>query len=146
MSRVDISFVKISLTNIHLLEVFINNLGDSASTFRYYQKRDISVIEKHLVTLMIQGENRKPIAYGHLENENGTTWLGVCVLPNYKGQGFGSLMLERLIEKAKENKIDKIDLTVDKVNVEAVRLYEKFKFIKVSENEKIFQYRLFLIA
>ena len=139
----EVCCIDIGPGNIDLLEGFIGKLGRASETFRYYNKRPVNVISNHLTTLMLT-EDKMPVAYGHLEFENDTMWLGICVLPEKEGKGFGQLMMQRLIEKAKDKNIEKIDLTVDRINLKAIRLYEKFDFYKVSEHDSYFRYRLSL--
>ena len=55
--------------------------------------------------------------------------FGMGVLKDYWGNGVGSLLLQSLIDWAKENQILKINLKVVSTNGRAIRLYEKFGFI-----------------
>ena len=50
------------------VEEFLKIAGDSLLTFRYFNKRDISIIENHLVTVVLV-EGTKNIGYGHLDPE-----------------------------------------------------------------------------
>jgi len=136
-------FVNINSNNINLLIDFINKIGRSAQTFRYFNKRDFKVIENHLVTLLLVYDSIS-VGYGHLDYEKDVLWLGICILPEYKGLGFGSIIMQKLIEIAKINKIDFIELTVDNDNYPAIKLYEKFFFKIVIHNDKYSRYRLLL--
>ena len=136
--------VQVNSKNIALLQEFINNIGDAAITFRYFNKRKLSEIRNHLITLLFTQEN-KPVAYGHLENVGLETWLGLCIAPAQKRNGLGMLMMEALIQKANQFGISTISLTVDKVNEAAINLYEKNGFIKVKETDTFFKYQLQLI-
>lgn len=129
--------------NIHLLKLFIENIGSASKTFRYFEKRPAAVINNHLVALLIL-ELETPVAYGHLESEGDKIWLGICVLPKYTGKGFGNLMMENLIESARKQNIQIIDLTVDKLNLSAIKLYEKFNFKKSNEGDSYYRYQLIL--
>ena len=135
--------VSVTKENIHLLIGFIDQLGTASETFRYFNKRPVTVINSHLTTLLLL-HNNLPIAYGHLEKENEIVWLGICVLPGNAGKGFGKLMMHRLIEKAKENNLLSINLTVDKMNIPAINLYGQFKFSKVDETASSYKYLLLL--
>lgn len=137
------SIVTVNAQNIKLLKNFIDQIGTAANTFRYFNKRTVDVINNHLVTLLLL-YNNLPVAYGHLEPENKTIWLGICVLPGNAGKGFGKLMMSSLIEKARELNISSIDLTVDKVNIPAINLYEKFAFNKIGEANLYYTYQLLL--
>ena len=56
--------------------------------------------------------------------------LGIIIHPNYRGFGFGKLMLNMAIIEAKLIGCKKIRLTVDEDNIIAKKLYKKagFKF------------------
>ena len=51
--------------------------------------------------------------------------LGICVLKEYWGKGIGSQMLGKIIEFAKENSFEIIELQVRSDNAAAIHLYEK---------------------
>ncbi|OTN88107.1 acetyltransferase [Enterococcus sp. 7E2_DIV0204] len=55
--------------------------------------------------------------------------IGISILKDYWGFGLGSLMMEELIEWAKESKvIRRLELTVQHRNQRAVHVYEKIGF------------------
>lgn len=54
--------------------------------------------------------------------------LGMAILPEFRGQGIGSQLLEKVIEHAKTVGLEKIELHVYTSNVSAVALYKKFGF------------------
>jgi ribosomal protein S18 acetylase RimI-like enzyme len=131
-------------TNINLLKNFLNN--KLSNSFRYYNKRNISIIENHLITIIGLDINLLSIAYGHIDycsNEN-IYWLGICILEEYKGKGYGNDIMNKLIEKFKEKNIsNKLYLTVDKDNQKAINLYKKFNFNIIEEKETY--YKMLLI-
>jgi ribosomal protein S18 acetylase RimI-like enzyme len=135
--------IKVDKNNINLLVNFIANLGEAANTFRYFNTRAVDVIADHLVTLLLLQDD-VPAGYAHLDPEDQKTWLGICILPQYSGMGLGNLMMIHLLEKAKLLNIKSIELTVDKVNLPAIKLYEKFNFKKIKETNTNFQYKLAL--
>ena len=132
-------------SDLKLLHHFISNLGEAKLSFRYYDKREMSAIQNHLVTLLVMNDDI-PVGYGHLDQENGNIWLGISVNPDFQGQGIGNILMTELISDAKENNIEKIHLTVDKENITAQKLYEKFKFkkIELSENVTFYKYNIIL--
>ena len=119
----------ITSSNQDLIDVFLGNAGNSLKTFRYFNKRDKSVLKNHLITLLYFVDNL-PICYGHLDHDvsNGRIWLGVAVIEAFLGKGYGKLMLNDLIEFAKTKQVEKIYLSVDRENIKASRLYQKFSF------------------
>jgi putative acetyltransferase len=54
--------------------------------------------------------------------------LGMFLLPDFRGHGVGSALVERAIEIARERQAYKITLQVWPHNEAAIRLYEKFGF------------------
>ncbi|MCC7405812.1 MAG: GNAT family N-acetyltransferase [Bdellovibrionales bacterium] len=54
--------------------------------------------------------------------------LGMGILPEFRGQGIGSQLLQKVIEHAKTFGLEKIELNVYTSNVSAVALYKKFGF------------------
>lgn len=57
--------------------------------------------------------------------------LGITVLKEAWGRGIGTALMERLIAHAREHEIEIIELQVRCDNVRAIRLYEKFGFVKI---------------
>lgn len=55
--------------------------------------------------------------------------LGMGVIPEYRGQGIGGVLLTATLEAAKWKGLTRIDLTVRTDNGPARRLYEKFGFV-----------------
>lgn len=54
--------------------------------------------------------------------------LGMGILPEFRGQGIGSKLLQKVIEHAKIFGLEKIELKVYTSNLSAVALYKKFDF------------------
>ncbi len=131
-------------TNLDLLNIFLASAGNSLTTFRYFNKRPLSVIKNHLITYIGLDDNKTPICYGHLDydNENRKIWLGICVKSSEIRKGYGSLMMDVLLDFAYKHNYFEIFLSVDKKNVNARRLYEKKGFKKIEENDKIVFYKI----
>lgn len=134
-------FVRIVQGQVELLQDFINNIGEAGSSFRYFQKRDTSAINQHVITLVATDKN-KPVAYGHLDRDGENVWLGICVLPAFQGKGYGRKMMTELIEQGKKSGVKKIVLTVDKHNESAITLYEWFGFRVISQTDLYYKYSL----
>lgn len=135
------TLVAIVDTNQYLVDVFLSKLIVGKNTFRYFDKRPLSVMERHVITLVGLDDDKNPIAYGHLDKENDTLWLGVAVVDDMQRKGIGSQMVGALINYAISKNEPVISLSVDKENKGAILLYEKFNFVKIDENEQCLFYR-----
>ena len=82
----------INKDNICLLNKFIK-LNDS-DFFRYYHSRTIDAIKNHIVTIVLTLKDNI-IGYGHLDFEK-KVWLGICILQEYRKQGYSKIILEFL--------------------------------------------------
>ena len=109
------------------LESFLASAGRSLETFRYFSKRPLGILRNHLVT-MLAYHNGHPVAYGHLDKDSGTVWLGIAVAENAGGKGFGRRVMEELIGFAITNGIEKVRLSVDRSNERAIALYRRYRF------------------
>lgn len=134
-----VTYLKANLDeDLQLLKDFIKRAGDSLATFRYFSKRPVSVIQQHLCTILISNDNI-PVAYGHLDVESDKVWLGIAVTASHKGKGYGAKMMGLLLEKAQENNCREIFLSVDKKNIPAINLYQRFNFVVRKDfNEDVF--------
>ncbi len=56
--------------------------------------------------------------------------LGMGVLPEFRGQGIGNRLLESCISKAWSKGITRIELEVRADNANAIKLYERFGFVR----------------
>ena len=110
-----------------LLHLFLSKTIRGLEKFRYFNSRSFDVLDNHVATLLLM-DNDTPVAYGHLDLENGRTWLGIAVADDELGKGLGKKMLKKLLIVAEEKKVNSIFLSVDKDNAVAIKLYEKFGF------------------
>lgn len=65
--------------------------------------------------------------------------LGICVLKAYWNQGIGSRFMQVIIDFAKENGYDLVDLEVRSDNTAAIHLYEKYGFKKIGTHPSFFK-------
>jgi GNAT superfamily N-acetyltransferase len=122
--------LKIDKSNLDILVTFIHNNPIGRIHFRYFEKRDFTIVKNHLVA-NLYFENEECVGYGHLDEETkgGRTWLGVIVADKHQGKGFGNFIIDDLIGFPY---VKSIYLSVDKTNRTAVHLYLKkgFKIIE----------------
>lgn len=127
-------FVAVDTTNVHLLERFVQRAGSSLVTFRYFATRPLSVVQNHVCTWVIE-DGGEIEAYGHLDREGETVWLGIAVTYHARGKGFGRAMMDRLMASARALGIAAVRLSVDNGNEVAIRLYERFGFRLMARGE-----------
>jgi RimJ/RimL family protein N-acetyltransferase len=127
---------KTKLESIKLLEKFINSMGNSSESFRYFNSRSISAIKNHLCTVLLM-YNNEPIGYGHLDKEEDNIWFGIAVVQGFLGSGNGTVITQYLINRAIDFNLPEIKLSVDSNNLPAIKLYIKHGFIKNHEKNGV---------
>lgn len=65
--------------------------------------------------------------------------FSVSVLKNYWNKGIGSQLLRTILDFAKDNNFEIIDLQVRSDNLQAIHLYEKFGFRKIGTHPAFFK-------
>lgn len=110
-----------------VIKAFLSKAGASLKSFRYFKRRDFSVLKNHVITAIIF-INQEPIGYGHLDQDEDRIWLGIAIVEGFKGQGYGVKMMDFLFAKAKEKNLTTISLCVDVDNTIAIKLYKKMGF------------------
>jgi ribosomal protein S18 acetylase RimI-like enzyme len=130
-----ITIIEINDNNKYLINDFLNN--SIPSTFRYFNKRTIDVLKNHIITLLLL-VNNLPIGYAHIDFDDNKHWFGICILDNYQRKGHGKKIMEYIFNHEKIKNMDKIYLTVDKLNTGAIYLYHKFNFYTIEEKDSYF--------
>jgi [ribosomal protein S18]-alanine N-acetyltransferase len=91
--------------------------------------------------LLVDGDVRVGAIWSRLfsEEEKGygfvderTPELGIAIRDGYRNRGFGSQLIDRVLDKLRENGTRQVSLSVDKRNP-ALRLYERIGFKVVRE-------------
>ncbi|MBI3135577.1 MAG: GNAT family N-acetyltransferase [Bacteroidetes bacterium] len=134
-------FVAVKYPETKLLTAFLQRAGNSLDSFRYFKSRELKCLENHLYTTLLVDDEGTPVAYGHLDQENGITWLGIAVAQENTGRGFGKQMMEQLLEVARQKQVDHIRLSVDNINTAAIALYTGLGFRLLEKKETISFYR-----
>lgn len=65
--------------------------------------------------------------------------FGIAVIKEYWNQGIGSQLMEKILEFAKENSFEIIDLQVRSDNLRAIHLYERYGFKKMGTHPAFFK-------
>jgi ribosomal protein S18 acetylase RimI-like enzyme len=64
-----------------------------------------------------------------------TPELAIAVVPNARGKGIGTTLLDALLARAREAGHEAISLSVDRLNEGAIRMYEQHGFRRVAEDD-----------
>ncbi|HET7516075.1 MAG TPA: GNAT family N-acetyltransferase [Gaiella sp.] len=64
-----------------------------------------------------------------------TPELAIAVVPNARGKGVGTALLDALVERARADGYPTISLSVDRANAGAIELYERHGFQRISEDD-----------
>jgi len=131
-----LSVKSIGLKDLKILQEFLGSEGKSLDSFRYFNTRPLDIISNHIVTYLIFLKE-KPVAYGHLDKEEGIIWLGIIVAEKYTGMGLGKLLMQLLMVDARIKRVKCIRLSVDNDNKRAIALYKKMGFKLLTLKEKI---------
>ncbi len=65
--------------------------------------------------------------------------LGIAVVKEYWNQGIGSQLMSKILDFAKENSFEIIDLQVRSDNLRAIHLYERYGFQKIGTHPTFFK-------
>ncbi|MCA1065700.1 GNAT family N-acetyltransferase [Rossellomorea sp. AcN35-11] len=112
------------------------------------QQRDWinNILENERETLLIAETDGKAVGWivFHIQNRKRMTHtgsIGMMVRKQYRGRGIGTLLLQALIDWAKENPlIEKMSLGVFSTNHRALSLYKKMGFVE--EGRKINEFKI----
>ena len=118
------------------LTQFLDQAGNSISTFRYFEKRSFDILDNHNVTLLAYLDGN-PVGYGHLDTEGNKTWLGIAIIDSMTGKGLGKKIMTYLTNHADSQQLEEIHLSVDTINKGAIHLYQKFGFSIITEKNHI---------
>jgi ribosomal protein S18 acetylase RimI-like enzyme len=93
----------------------------------------VLVADKTLVgaawTRLLKGENK---GYGYVDDS--TPELAMAVKKDYRGRGYGQMLVERISDRLREQGYHQVSLSVDKQN-RAARLYQRLGFQIASETQ-----------
>jgi GNAT superfamily N-acetyltransferase len=109
-----------------------------SDSFRYFKTRKVEdALLTHHVTLLYT-INDEDVGYAHIDYDmkSARYYLGVCVLEKWQGRGIGKKLIQTLLKQYQGD----IWLTVDRTNTVAIRIYEKFDFVRVADTESYYVY------
>lgn len=92
-----------------------------------------------LAVYLVAKDNGKCIGYAGFWNVSGEGGItNVAVLPEYRRQGVGSMLITEMIKVSETLKLDLLTLEVRKSNTAAQGLYSKFGFEIIGERKRYY--------
>ena len=91
-------------------------------------------VNKELVGMVFDTPNRDIIETPKY-TKNGLFLSHLCIKPDKRGNGYGSLLVKKILKKAKSNGYDHIILLVRGSNKKAINLYNKLGFTRYKEGK-----------
>lgn len=134
-------FTKLEKEHIDELHYFLNNLSKEDKKYfnpHSFEKEYLeSLLEQKSNYYYVLIKNNKIIGYSMLRtfNRYEKPTFGGVIHPYYRREGYGSILLANTIGEARNLGYKSVLLTVDKYNKSAIRLYEKFEFLVINEEE-----------
>lgn len=141
-----IEYKPITPDDINAFWTFLNLLDTQTSHMMYEPNEraassTLSVLKNDLLANVVNGadhiclalDNGNIIGYIHAERgrfnrTRHTAYIVAGILKTHRGQGIGTALFERIDRWARENRITRLELTVECSNEAAKRLYEKSGF------------------
>jgi GNAT superfamily N-acetyltransferase len=124
-------FLQITKENLFYLQTFF--ALNTFTSFRYFQTRPFDILQQHKYTVLLKVQNEL-VGYAHIDYEN-KFWVGICIANQHQGKGYGTKLLNHILQKAKELHISLLHLTVDLDNTHAIQMYKKAGFREMSRTE-----------
>ncbi len=85
-------------------------------------------------------ENGALVGTVHLEQDDGTLYLSLLVLPEHQNRGIGSRMLEDVKSGVLIREFAEIHVSIDRDNLPSLHLFEKAGFVLTSEEDELLEY------
>lgn len=139
--------------NLFFVAELISNSADASD----FMAQDVPMTTESLTTLLL---DKKYTLYVHQKSDthkpDGFVLIyikqtpefrhmahiqAIRVLPEMRGQGIGSMLLEHCIHDMHQRKISLIKLDVLAINKDATKIYKKYGFIRYARLEKGFKYK-----
>jgi ribosomal protein S18 acetylase RimI-like enzyme len=107
--------------------ITLNNLDYTLNYGYHYFQKDSQITELDNIFLaIIDSQAVGLISFGYEKDE--LFIYDLMIQKNYLGKGLGSKLLEYAISQATNERLSRVGLWVDDVNIRAKKLYQKFNF------------------
>ena len=150
MAETELKIIKAESSNIPILKILVEEywrdievkyrpenerkitLGNLKSTLEYgypYYQPGYSLDQSDMVFLAyLRDQVIGFVSFCIHREKNQLIIYDFMIRQEYQGKGFGAGLMEFVINKSKDLKLDQIELWVDDVNIAAKKLYQKFGF------------------
>ena len=144
----EVTIRQISQVDIESLHSCMDRVARERKYLGFTQAAPIEELRKSLVEDMQRGvirlvavDDSKTVGWCHIRPDRweGFTHagrLGMGLLKEYRGQGIGSALLYQSLGEARNQGLERVELSVFASNITAIRLYEKFKFVIEGRKKK----------
>ena len=126
-----------SLATIVWTEHYVPIIGIKQVEYMLEKFQSAKTIEQQILAganYYLLQSNNKDIGYLSISKKEESLFLSkLYVLSSVRGQGFGKIAMEFINNRAIALQCDKITLTVNKYNTNAIKAYEKMGFKKIKE-------------
>ena len=112
---------------------YLNTVGGETDNLTFGEGEFPATVEEEAAFLRREAENPKSLMLAHRGS------LGISVLREAWGRGVGSALMEEVIAHARAQGVEIIELEVRSDNPRAIRLYEKFGFVRIGHYPGFFK-------
>lgn len=131
--------------DIEITRMTLKDVGEIAELEKrcfavpWSEKSFTDEMNNKLAVYLVAKDNGKCIGYAGFWNVSGEGDItNVAVLPEYRQQGIGSMLIKNMIKTAKELDIELLTLEVRKSNIAAQGLYNKYGFDIIGERKRYY--------
>lgn len=130
----------IEITRMTLEDVKeIAELEKKCFAIPWSEKSFTDEMNNKIAVYLVAKDNGKCIGYAGFWNVSGEGDItNVAVLPQYRKQGIGSMLIKTMIKTARELNIYLLTLEVRKSNIAAQGLYNKYGFDIIGERKRYY--------
>ncbi|MBQ8300522.1 MAG: ribosomal protein S18-alanine N-acetyltransferase [Clostridia bacterium] len=131
--------------DIEITRMTLEDVGEIAELEKkcfaipWSEKSFTDEMNNKLAVYLVAKDNGKCIGYAGFWNVSGEGGItNVAVLPQYRKQGIGSMLIKTMIKTARELNIYLLTLEVRKSNIAAQGLYNKYGFDIIGERKRYY--------
>ena len=127
---------KMNLTDLEQIkDILITDFDD----FWNYSVLKNELNSKNSTYFVVKNENDKILGFAGIKIIlDEAEIMNIVTKKDYRNQGIGKVLLDKIIVEAKNKNIRKVNLEVNESNKIAIHLYEEFGFIKNGERKNYY--------